>query len=114
MATKQPAKAPAPASIAAIATAATAATAAPTKPAPTPKGLVCNGAMVTAITLTGAKPYRVKAAHNVAFVEALQKLQGTSGNVPATAALAVNVQGCVTPTMLGYMLRHGYALPVVA
>jgi hypothetical protein len=76
--------------------------------------LVCNGAMVTAITLTGAKPYRVKAAHNVAFVEALQKLQGTSGNVPATAALAVNVQGCVTPTMLGYMLRHGYALPVVA
>jgi hypothetical protein len=81
-------------------------------PAPTPKGLVHNGVVVAAITLTGAKPYRVKAAHNVAFVQALQALQGTSGNIPASAALAVNVQGCTTPTMLQYMLRHGYAVAV--
>jgi hypothetical protein len=64
-----------------------------------------RGGLVAANVKSGPKPYRVKAAHNVAWAQQITNLLSAgNGTTSVQSIVAVGVPA----TMVGYMLRRGY------
>jgi hypothetical protein len=78
-------------------------TVAPSTPKPTTVAL--RGGLAIASVKLGGKPYRVTAAHNVAWWQATQKCLSDGKGVATVQAL---VATGMPATMVGYMVRRGY------
>jgi hypothetical protein len=85
---------------------------APAPVAPAPVAVALRGGPAVVAVTTGPAPYRVKAAHNVAWWQAIQaclQANGGTATVPVVCAAAQ-----CPPTHLAYLLRRGHLAAVTA
>lgn len=80
--------------------------------APAPAAVALRGGPAVVAVTNGSKPYRVQAAHNVAWWQAIQACLAANGG---TAPVAVVCAAAQCPaTHLGYLLRRGHLATAAA
>jgi len=77
--------------------------------APAPAVVALRGGLVVGAVQVGTKPYRVAAAHNAAWWQAIGACCAANGGKATVAQLAAQPYG-VPANFVGYVLRRGYLL----
>jgi hypothetical protein len=75
-------------------------------PAPAPVAVALRGGPAVAAVRNGPAPYRVKAAHNLAWWRAIQACLAEHGGT-APVSVVCEAAAC-PPTLLAYLLRRGH------